>query len=848
MNKIGKRLFLFLTRDIISKLFLQFTLAFTIEVIIFGTLSVYQLRDRATQQLQLKEQRNVRQISLILEVLVYHINMRQIDLVVESYLTDADILSIKVIDDNLLINHTAKDPKTGQLLDLTQSGMTMPDYRKAVTREVRLTHDDQVIGSCEVVFSRRSVDAQVLERVIDSGQLLMLIIFTQGLVTFVMMKRSISARLSALIKASQRIARGEWGQPVAIYREDEIGQLARAFNKMASQLKISFESLQRAEAKYRNIFEHALEGIFQTTPDGRFLSANPALARIMGYKSPEDLLTSVTDLAAQIYVNPEDRDEFRQILHENGQVSDFETQLYRHNGTSIWVSLSARIVTDVQGKQTFYEGILMDITARKEKERAEREREAAEAANQAKSRFLANMSHELRTPLNGILGYTQLLRRKGHLNALQEEGLHIIQQSGEHLLTLITDILDFAKIEADKMELYSVEIHLPTFLDSIVGIVRMRAQQKGIHILYEPDSSLPSGIRADEKCLRQILLNLLGNAVKFTDKGQVIFRVRSQECESSAFASQSRALTLLFEVEDTGVGMTAEQMENIFQPFEQVGDVHRRAEGTGLGLAVARQLVELMGGILHVKSEPERGSTFWFDIVLPVFDMVAQPSTENHQQIEGYEGPKFTVLIADDDQLSRALLANALEPVGFTILEAKDGQEAVDMAQNVHPDVIFIDIEMPILSGLEATQQIRNSKLETPPIIIAVSASVSEADQKQCLKAGCDAFLPKPVKIERLFTLLHETLKVEWMYKETEGEQTVAPPYVAAELIPPPPEEMAMLLDFAMSGNLEGIRTEAQRIAELDSQYRPFAQKLQELARGYEEKAILHLIQASMPK
>lgn len=222
------------------------------------------------------------------------------------------------------------------------------------------------------------------------------------------------------------------------------------------------------------------------------------------------------------------------------------------------------------------------------------------------------MSHELRTPLNGILGYAQILVRNKGLSSQQAEGLNIIQQSGDHLLTLINDILDLSKIEARKMELYAAAFQLPNFLESIAGITSMRAQEKDVTFVYEHKNTLPSGVEADEKRLRQILINLLGNAVKFTDDGQVTLIV------SVLNDTQQTPKQIRFEVIDTGVGMTPEQLEKIFLPFEQVGDIDSRAAGTGLGLAISRQLVELMDSELHVKSELEKGSTFWFDLSLPV--------------------------------------------------------------------------------------------------------------------------------------------------------------------------------------------------------------------------------------
>jgi signal transduction histidine kinase/HAMP domain-containing protein len=260
------------------------------------------------------------------------------------------------------------------------------------------------------------------------------------------------------------------------------------------------------------------------------------------------------------------------------------------------------------------EQLQRDISKRKQVEMAlQKAKEAAEAASQAKSEFLSNMSHEWRTPLNGILGYAQILKRDKKLTIAQKDGLEIIYQSGNHLLTLINDILDLSKIEARKMELLPKNFHLASFFESIVGMMRMGAEEKHVLFVYQPDEALPVGVLADEKRLRQVLINLLSNAVKFTERGQVTLRV-------SVLTTDGATSTVRCEVSDTGVGMSAEELEKIFQPFEQVGDQERRAKGTGLGLAITRQLVTLMGGSVMVKSEVGKGSTFWFDLTLPLVD------------------------------------------------------------------------------------------------------------------------------------------------------------------------------------------------------------------------------------
>jgi len=466
-----------------------------------------------------------------------------------------------------------------------------------------------------------------------------------------------------------------------------------------------------------------------------------------------------------------------------------------------------------------------------------RAEETAQAANRAKSAFLSNTSHELRTPLNGILGYAQILRREHNLTTTQIDGLNIIYKSGHHLLTLINDILDLARIEAGKLALYPAPTNLPNFLDGVVGMMQMAAQQKALQFIFDVPKDLPIAVETDEKRFRQVLLNLLGNAVKFTDKGSITLRVL---CVDKKWDS------IRFEVQDTGVGMTPEQAKKIFQPFEQVGDEKKQREGTGLGLSITHQLVNLMGGDLKVSSVPGKGSTFWFEIHLPVLEESnLEQQTMKNKQVMGYQGERRKILIVDDKLENRQMLLDLLKPLGFDITLASNGKEGVEQALAIHPNLILMDLVMPVMNGFEAVRAIQKSHAINNVPIIAVSASVFESDLKKSQIVGCQEFLSKPVESNKLFAMMEKYIGVKWLY-ETAKSITKPMETSTGELIPPPLSELEILYELTMFGNLERIQEKAQQLEDMGAKYVPFAYKLREHAKKFEDEPILALLESFM--
>jgi CheY-like chemotaxis protein/nitrogen-specific signal transduction histidine kinase len=402
-------------------------------------------------------------------------------------------------------------------------------------------------------------------------------------------------------------------------------------------------------------------------------------------------------------------------------------------------------------------------------------KEVADAVNRAKSTFLANMSHELRTPLHAILGFTELLALEENLSGFQRESLEIINHSGEHLLGLINDVLEVSKIEAGKAVVTLGRVDLPNLLKSLEELMQLKATSKGLHLVFDLADNLPRLIQTDENKLRQILLNLLSNAIKFTPTGTVTLRVGIEAVDPNQMRLEQDLSTshhLLIEVEDTGMGIVPAELDRLFEAFFQTESGRQSRKGTGLGLFISRQLVQLLGGDITVESSIGQGTCFKFYIdisLLPDQPDVSYPQiTSSRQRLIGL-APNQTdwrILVVEDMVENRRLLVQLLRKVGFEVQSAENGQEAIALWQGWNPHLILMDMRMPIIDGYETTRQIKATARGWKTVIIAVTASVLDEERGSIYAAGCDDLLCKPFKEQVLFSKLAEHLGVRYLYED----------------------------------------------------------------------------------
>ncbi|PZV13907.1 MAG: hybrid sensor histidine kinase/response regulator [Leptolyngbya sp.] len=625
---------------------------------------------------------------------------------------------------------------------------------------------------------------------------------------------------------------GRWVLANARPLRDESGQLQGGVVvcRDVTDRKQAEQALKQSEERYRSLTTATSQIVWMADVEGRVADI-PDWRAFTGQTESE-----VAGFGWLNAIHPDDQEQTGQVWLKAVQTKalyDTEYRIRSADGSYRYFVARGVPVLNQDGSIREWVGTCTDIHDRKQAEMAlTQAKEAAEAANRAKSEFLANMSHELRTPLNGVIGYAQILQRANTLSEEDRSRIEVIHQCGSHLLTLINDILDLSKIEAQKVALMPTDFHLPAFLQGVAEMCRIRAELKGIQFQYQSASELPIGIRADEKRLRQVLINLLSNAIKFTDAGSVTFTI--------SFAGEGK---IRFEVRDTGIGIRQEKLQAIFQPFEQVSDAQRQSEGTGLGLAISQELVELMGSTIQVQSEVGAGSIFWFDVnLIEAAEWVKTAQANVHGQIIGIKGCRPKILVVDDRWENRSVVSKLLSPIGFDIVEAVSGQEGWQKAVEVQPDLMITDLVMPDVDGFELIDRMRESETFKDLIIVVSSASVFEADQYRSIEAGGNDFLPKPVLAAELLQKLQKHLHLEWIYEEQ--QLAIDSDVNDAELTAPPPAELETLHKLAMKGNFKGIMKQVALLEQADQKYSPFAKKLHQLAKGFQDEEILAFIRS----
>ena len=556
--------------------------------------------------------------------------------------------------------------------------------------------------------------------------------------------------------------------------------------------------------------------------------------------------------------------------------------------------ISVQLAIAIQ-QSTLFEQAKTEIGERKLAEAAlQKAVVAADKANRAKSEFLSSMSHELRTPLNAILGFSQVMVRDSSLNNQHQQHLEIINRASEHLLSLINDILEMSKIESGRTQLNESSFNLIKLLETLEEMFRLKAVSKKLQLNFEVADGVPHFVNGDECKLRQILINLLGNAIKFTETGSVTLQVKMKVEESLAvetaefaglqtkpadagseqsaqadfdcvdansirpvFLQYSEFVRLQFEIEDTGPGIAAEEMNKLFEPFEQTKTGHKSHQGTGLGLPISRKFVQMMGGDITVSSTPDLGSKFAFDIQIRLADPSDVKMLKPQKKVIGLapDQPEYRILVVDDRADNRLVLVRLLSSIGLLVREAENGQEAVAVWEDWQPQLIWMDMRMPVMDGYEATKQIKAHPLGKTTVIIALTASAFENERKCILAAGCDDFIPKPFEAKILFAKMEEFLGIHYVYdepvdtndtkleKESEISGVSSNQSVASQLRQMPREWVEKIYNAAQECCDDKI---LQLIEEIPREFAPASQNLTTLAQNFLFDDIIELAKSAV--
>lgn len=560
--------------------------------------------------------------------------------------------------------------------------------------------------------------------------------------------------------------------------------------------------IEMSEKKYRSIFDHALEGMFQTSLDGEFLAVNKALVKILGYKSEDELKNNKKTI--DFYTDPKERENLIKILNENGEVIDYRLKLKRKDGSIISVRINDKLVVDEDDPNIkYYEGSIQDITEevrldeekkqallalKEEKLKSDELAKEALALSRSKSQFLANMSHEIRTPMNGILGYLNLIQNESYQSQAElSQFVKNAKDSAESLLDIINSILDFSKIEAGKFELERINFDLISVIDESIVVVSTRAKEKELKIIKLIQKNIPTQLNGDPTRLRQIFINLLSNAIKFTEQGEIKIILRGEK-------EKGNQLKLYATVEDSGMGIPHSKMKELFQPFSQLDSSNtRKFGGTGLGLVICKEIVTMMDGEIWVESELGKGSKFHFTSrfgmqesdefveVLPILKVEKQELEVEAEVAKPSEDIKrgrrrFKLLLAEDNTVNQKVATRILNDAGYNVDPVGNGAEALKAVQNGNYDLVLMDVQMPEMDGFTATQTIRGIQGDKSKIpIIALTAHALTGDREKCLEIGMNDYITKPINSKELLKILDKWLSVQPVPEEERPEPEEKP-------------------------------------------------------------------------
>jgi PAS domain S-box-containing protein len=652
----------------------------------------------------------------------------------------------------------------------------------------------------------------------------------------VYLSRSIASPMIRLADVAGRVGRGEWDATIDVHGRDEVGALADSFRTMVDELRLTTVSKTYVD----DIVQSMADSLMVINPRGTILMANRATHALLDYEEGSLIGETIQRITTGAEAEATSVTEPSPLRGHSYQI---EREYIARDGRRIPVLVST---TAMRSEEHHLICLAQDLRARK---RAEGElrvaKEKAEDANRAKSAFLAHMSHEIRTPLNAVLGYTQLMLRDPALEKPAKDYLHIISRSGEHLLALINDVLDMSKIEAGGMTANVEPFDVARLVADLAAMFKLRASSKGLRFDVVEAPDVVRAVVGDQRKIRQVLINLAGNAIKFTESGHVKLRVTVSHRPDGQLWLSAR-------VEDTGVGIAASEQSKLFQPFTQTQSGTRLQSGTGLGLAISAQYARLMGGRITMSSEVGTGTVCQFEIPVQPVDAGSAISVAPSRHVVGFLPGSTTprVLIVDDEPDNRGWLNGLLTSVGFDVREADNGETAVREWGTWHPQLVLMDVRMPVMDGLEATRRIRESAPGTGTVVIALTASAMDEDRHSVMQAGADELMVKPCRAADLLERIRVHLGLAYVYADraTGPELTLiddAEPSLKRDALDTLPIAWADDMRRAIF-NGENDRVNAL-IANIPQRDVEFARALQRLADRYEYDALIQLLDRARP-